>query len=233
MTDDRFEKALEELRRSYNRPPETPRDEMWTAIETARAEETDGSVISLDGARERGWWRRTGVTRWTGWAVAAAALLVLGIGIGRVTVEPGAVPGMAEAGSGPSVEEAPTAPADARSGAAFRFAAVSHLLKAEPLLTMVRSDAQSGRYDAAVGGWASDLLTQTRLLIDSPAADDPALAELLEDLELILIQLARVSDGEGERGMKELELVNEGIDRQDMLLRIQAVVPARPGLVGA
>ena len=48
MTDDRFERALDELRRSYNRPPETPRDEMWAAIEAARAQETGDSVISLD-----------------------------------------------------------------------------------------------------------------------------------------------------------------------------------------
>ena len=233
MTDDRFERALDELRRSYNRPPETPGEEMWMAIEAARAVEGGEPAISLDGPRERGRRRRAGVIRWTGWAVAAAALLVLGVGIGRVSVEPGVAPGLADAGSGPPAGEAPVASRSARSEAAFRFAAVTHLANSESLLTMVRSDARAGRYDAALGGWASDLLTRTRLLMDSPAADDPTLAELLEDLELILIQVARISDGEGERGMEELELVNEGIDRQDMLLRIQAVVPAWPGLVGA
>jgi hypothetical protein len=40
--------------------------------------------------------------------------------------------------------------------------------------------------------WARDLLTTTRLLLDSPAGADPARRELLETLELVLVQIARL-----------------------------------------
>jgi hypothetical protein len=134
-------------------------------------------------------------------------------------------------------EPAPEPLGGSRSPGAFQFAAVEHLLKSESLLTMVRTDARSGRYDAAVSGWADELVTETRLLLDSPAADEPALRDLLEDLELILIQLARLAADDpaanGDHGRAELDLITRGIDEQNMLLRLQAVTPAAAGLVGA
>lgn len=246
MTDDRLEEALKELRGTYNRPPETPREEMWARIRGVLPGETDGSVTSIDAARTgRGrWWRRAMGAQWVGLAVAAAALLVLGIGIGRITVDPlggpvtGPFDGPATADGG-GTAAAPVAPGlpTPKTGRnnAFRYAAVEHLLRTESLLTMVRTDARAGRYDAAVGGWARDLLVRTRLLLDSPAAEDPALGELLEDLELILVQLARFGDdpGQASRGQEELDLITRGMDEQEMLLRLQAVVPAGAGLVGA
>ncbi len=241
MNDKQFEKVVGHLRESYNRPPETPTEDMWQAIQAELAERPDASIISIDAARGSGATRRAKLLRWTGWSVAAAALLVVGIGIGRM-VPPVGAPGVATAeadGAGADVASPGTpteAPANtARSDAAFRFAAVSHLLKSESLLTMVRNDADAGRYDAAVGGWAGELLTETRLLLDSPASNDPAIGELLEDLELILIQLATLStdeDGTG-RSQEEMDLIARGMDRQEMLLRIQAIVPAGAALVGA
>jgi len=172
-----------------------------------------------------------------GWSVAAAALLVMGVGIGRVS-SPGVVPEVAVVAPDGAEASSPAPGGEtrdlARSQAAFRFAAVSHLLNSESLLTMVRNDAEAGRYDAAVGGWAGELLTETRLLMDSPAGADPAIGDLLEDLELILVQLARMStDGTADRSKDEMDLIARGMDQQEMLLRIQAVVPAGSALVGA
>jgi hypothetical protein len=238
MTDDRLEEALKELRGTYNRPPETPGDEMWVAIRDALPGDAHPSVTSIEAARKGGgrWWRRASGVRWTGLAVAAAALLVLGIGIGRVSVDPLGSPETAVTGGSPpaSATAGEPMPSTGRDNA-FRYAAVEHLLRTESLLTMVRTDARSGRYDAAVGGWARDLLVRTRLLLDSPAAEDPALGELLEDLELILVQLARFGEdpSRANRGQEELDLITRGMEEQEMLLRIQAVVPAGAGLVGA
>src|SRR5262245_6035848 len=64
--DPKFERWLKDAARGYNAPPATPRDKMWQRIQNARASKP---VIVL--------------RPWMGWAVAAAALLALGIGIGR------------------------------------------------------------------------------------------------------------------------------------------------------
>ena len=37
MMDDRLDEQLQDLAAEYNRPPETPREEMWTAIQRNRA----------------------------------------------------------------------------------------------------------------------------------------------------------------------------------------------------
>ncbi len=95
---------------------------------------------------------------------------------------------------------------------------------------MVSADARMGRVDAEVSGWGRALLLQTRLLIDSPASNDPLLRELLEDLEVILIQVAQLAPGRLDEGAQESELglIAEGLSDKDMLLRIRSVLPVGP-----
>ncbi len=57
-----------------------------------------------------------------------------------------------------------------------------------------RRKSKSGRTDQQFAARAADLLTRTRLLIDSPAANDPAMRNLLEDLELVLAQVVRLQN---------------------------------------
>jgi hypothetical protein len=68
---------------------------------------------------------------------------------------------------------------------------------------------------------------RARLLLDSPAAEDPVYRALLEDLELVLIQIAQLS---AETGDTEVELVTEGLQRRGLLPRLRTIVPA--GQVG-
>ena len=70
---------------------------------------------------------------------------------------------------------------------------------------------------------ADDLLTSTRLLLDSPAAKDPVTRGLLEDLELILVQIAQLSV---EPGDEDVALVTEGMEQRGLLPRLRTVVPA-------
>ena len=117
---------------------------------------------------------------------------------------------------------------------ALRMAALEHFGRTESLLTVVRADARSGRVDPAMGAWARGLLAETRLLLDAPASDDPAVLELLEDLELVLVQIVGITDGapSGSDEESELSLALEGLEERDVLSRIQAVMPAGPGLAG-
>ena len=64
----------------YNEPPPAPRDEMWTRIESAWALRRAAGVSRLRPA----WLGQRGAAGWVA-ALAAAASLVLGIGLGRGT----------------------------------------------------------------------------------------------------------------------------------------------------
>jgi hypothetical protein len=220
MSEEPMDELSRLLREEYNPPPAVPRDEMWAALE-ARLEPREAGVVSLDEARRR---RSVTLRRSLAWGVAAAAVLVLGVGIGRMTA-PVATP----------VAEAPTQLRAGADASVLRVAAVEHLGRTEALLRMVRADGASGRVDPAMGAWARGLLTQTRLLMDTQEEQDPAMRELLEDLELVLVQIVGVTEaagGDESRAREELTLTLDGMERSEVLSRIQAVVPPGAGLAG-
>lgn len=218
MSDERMNPMFDRIRENYNVPPETPREEMWASISARLAANEEGpaaesaDVLDLATARRR----RIGPTHQAmGWAVAAAAVLVLGIGIGRMTAPP--VPGADVA-----------ATTDAQPGA-LALAARDHLGRTESLLTMVRTDARAGRIDPATARWADGLLAQTRLLIDADGTADPVVGALLLDLELLLIQIVGVAETgsvDDARARTELELTLRSLEDGEVISRIQAVLPA-------
>ena len=62
----------------------------------------------------------------------------------------------------------------------------------------------------------------TRLLIDSPAAaEDPKLHSLLEDLELVLVQIARLRV---ERSKGDLDLIHQAVEQGDVISRLNSAV---------
>lgn len=238
MTDDERDWVTDMVREHYNAPPATPREEIW-----ARLHERLEPLMD----EGRGWGngdakvtplrprptRAPGTRARVGWmALAATAVLAAGVGIGRWSR--GAVPG-----AGPSVaglvEERPTVERT-RVVKANRAAAVEHLSRTEPLLTLVKSDVARGTVDAEVGEWAGELLGQTRFLLDSGLPMDPEVVSLLEDLELVLLQATLVASGQvdGPRARQEMELLQEGLLDRNVLPRIQAVIPtAGPGFAGS
>jgi hypothetical protein len=162
-----------------------------------------------------------------GWAAAAVAVLAIGVGIGRMSAPGGATGVEAPVGMEAAVFE--------RNPDVFRAAAVNHLSATESMLTLVRADVRSGQVSPAVGDWSRNLLRQTRLLMDAQTGDDPLMAELLEDLELVLIQIVSVTAGspaDDEQRRSEMTLALEGLRESDVLPRIQAVLPAGPSRFG-
>lgn len=204
MTDERFEEYLREAAPDYRRPPETPREVMWRQIDAARRERR--GVRSFP-ARPRPWLR---------WGVGIAALLALGVALGRWSATNGGDPDQ------PGVTIAADRPAETNEavGVAYRVATVEHLSRTEALLTDFRA---GGATDERLTTWARDLLSTTRLLLDSPAGDDLEIRRLLEDLELVLAQIATLSD----RG-EDRELIDQGLDRNGVLLKLRTVVPSGP-----
>lgn len=202
MTGDRFERLLRDAAQDYHRPPETPREEMWRQIVEARA-------------RRRMLVQR----RWPYWGLGIAAVLALGIGIGRWSARG---PQGTETAAGRVANEPETL--------AYRVAAAQYLNRTEALLTGFRTEARAGSPDAQFAAQARDLLTTTRLMLDSPAARDGRLKALLEDLELVLAQIAQLPAG-GDR--EDVQLITRGLDERSVLLRLRTAIPAGPGPVHA
>jgi hypothetical protein len=206
MMDDRFDEWLRQAAQDYHRPPATPRDELWHHIATARAARQRQVIVIRPALR---------------WGVGIAAVLALGIAIGRWSAgegESSSSPGMA-AGSDPA------------STLAYRIAAAQYLTRTEALLTGFRAEARSPSVPAAqFARQARDLLGTTRLMLDSPAAQDARLKGLLEDLELVLAQIAQLpSRGGGDR--EDVQSINQGLDQRSVLLRLRTANPAGPGPV--
>jgi hypothetical protein len=57
--------------------------------------------------------------------------------------------------------------------------------------------------------------------MDSPAGQDPKLRGLLEDLELVLVQIARLR---GERNKSDLDLIHQAVEQGDVLSRLNSAV---------
>lgn len=212
MSDDRFEDFLRRAAPGYRRPPQTPREAMWARIVAERAER------KLERARQP-----SAGQLWVRWGLAAAAVLAVGIGIGRAI---GPRPGPGPSGMRPT--GAP-APAGEQVPAAFRIAALDHLRHVETFLTVFQSEARQGSVEQ-MPGLARSLLENTRLLMDSPVGHDAWMAALLDDVEVVLAQIASYGGG---RDRGELELIERGIEQRGLLLKLHSAVPSEYGVASA
>lgn len=203
MDDDRLEESLRAAARDYHTPPATPRDAMWRAIDDRRRADRV---------------RRPARRPWIPWAAAAAALLAVGAALGRLSAPGTASPGAA---STPPVSAPATAPRV--NEAAYRMATLEHLGQSEAFLTLFRASLHTGGRERLATATARQLLASNRLLLDSPAARDPRTRLLLEDLELVLAEIAQLP---ADASAGERKLVGEGMERGAVLPRLRTVVPA-------
>ena len=107
---------------------------------------------------------------------------------------------------------------------AYTVAAAQHLTEAEAMLTAFKGDLSQGRMDAQIASWGKDLLSNTRLLLDSPAARDPARRKLLQDLELVLVQIVQLSPGSSAR---DRDLINGALTDDQVLTRLRTAIPQK------
>ena len=238
MTDDeRFEQWVREASVDYEAPRgEVPREAMWNAIRERRG----AAALSMHAAPAP---RRPHIRGWMG----MAAMLLLGVAVGRFawqrsgagdTTQSPASP-VAAATPAPTTVTADVPPSstaprplpvraedgvrlDARSNT-YAEATTRHLERVEVLLTSVAASPAEAHTDSLVARWAKDLLSNTRLLLDSPAARDPARARLLQDLEVILVQLVQRSPG---GDADERATLNRTLDKTQLIPRLRSAVPA-------
>jgi hypothetical protein len=210
--DEPGDRKLDELLESYNQPPAAidglARERMWQRIQAARA----GAIRSRHrrSPTPRPQWGKGKL--W--WPVTAAALLVLGLAIGRQLPDDAKLRGEEEPAEVTTGERwsQPTAEA------LFRLVAQQVLRRSETLLTEYRHAEAEPLAAPSATDWAGQLLVQTRLLIDSPAAKEPQLRQLLRDLELILAQIVQTTD---ESSPEDRAWIREGLARRSILLRLR------------
>jgi hypothetical protein len=216
MVDDRFDDLLRESARDYNKPPATPREVMWTKIAAARAERAVEAVEAVK--REHGIsplrsYRFDRSYRFARFAAGIAALLALGFGLGRITERSTETPA-------PQAVVAEAAPGVSQ---AYRVATTEHLSQSEAFLTLFRASVRRGSNEQLASTTARQLLATNRLLLDSPAARDARIRLLLQDLELVLAEIAQLSPQPRSR---DLDLINKGLEQGGVLSRLRTAVPS-------
>jgi hypothetical protein len=144
-----------------------------------------------------------------------AATLVVGIGIGRMSLQfDHAAP------AAPTVTAVAPQPATEHGNATlarpYEVETSQYLGQTAALLVSLPTEAR--RADPQFAARAADLLTRTRLLMDSPAANAASMRSLLDDLELVLMQVVRLQ-GSGSR--TDLDLINRALEQRDVIPRLR------------
>jgi hypothetical protein len=215
--DEPLEPELREAARAYHEPGPVPREALWSRIQTQRAT----TRREANPARRRLIGRPARILPW---GAGIAALLAFGVALGRLSSRSSAP----QAAAAPVVAApTPQTGGAARDDAAYRLATAEHLGQAEVFLTLFRASVREGRQERVASATARQLLATNRLLLDSPAGNDPRLRFLLQDLELVLAQIAQLAP---ERRGEDLKLITDGLEQDGMLVRLRAAVPAGTGM---
>jgi hypothetical protein len=214
--DPQFDAWVERMAPALNAPNATPRLEMWEAIQARQKTAQDVQAGRIPGVTplRRGHWRLMS---------AIAAALLLGVAIDRYALRPVEAPKTATAPAAPSVVASTDSNQPARL---YRLAAAQTLTQAEALLTAYRASGVADKDPAAarqLGSWGREVLSSTRLLIDSPAGDDPHLRPLLEDLELVLVQIIQLSGAQLDA--TDRALIDRALQESELLPRIRTAAP--------
>lgn len=198
MDDNKLDELLADAVHSYRPPPAAPLDAIWDRIES--------EAFAPRAAR-----RTPG---WGTFAGAIAATLLFGVLIGRATALRGVV-------APPPRASAPGRLASTTASDPYQRTTQEFLGRTAALLVALPSKDRPGTNDSKLAGQAQQLLGTTRLLLDSPVGHDQRMKDLLEDLELVLAQVARLQP---QRPGESLTLINEALEERDVVPRIRSAV---------
>lgn len=204
MNEQEIERGLAELKETW-RVPDTPPplDRMWESIEQ-EAFTTPGRVSS----------------RWTRTLLPLAAMLVLGFGIGQIAPRLGGGDATPPA---PALADSPTQVAS--EAPPFVGVATDYLERVTALLVTLASEPGRGQPAQYSASQAQDLLATTRLLMDTPDPVEPRLRALLEDLELVLAQIARLP---ARPSAPDVYLIDQALDQREVIPRLRVYLAETP-----
>jgi hypothetical protein len=205
--EDKLDAMLREAARDYHAPPIAPKQEMWERIQSALSE---GRKV---GRSESVLAFRPAARPFIRLVLGIAALLMIGVAIGRLTApaEPGRV-----------AVVAPAEPRE-RGEVAAQLVATQHFGQVETFLTEFNTRQAGEDFPAK----AKDLLSTTRLLLDSKRLTDLRTRKLLEDLELVLIQIATLDPNDRR---EERDFITDGLAQNQLRTRLRNAIPAGPAI---
>lgn len=178
------------------RPADAYREEMWTVISKSWVEQA---------ARQR---RVRKARAWTSAGLGLAAMLVVGIFIGRSTSE------VEDSESALAIRADPVR-AEYPISMPIRVAVGEHFRDVETLLLLFKSSEQT---DSELMGLARELAATSRMLMASDAGHDAEVRSMLLDLELLLVQITRLVDA---TDAGEAEVVKDGIAETEAVPRMR------------
>ena len=94
-----------------------------------------------------------------------------------------------------------------------------HLDRTHALLVAFRTDIGTDESQRDLARWAREFLVETRSLLSTPAAEGQRERALLQDLELVLVQIARLGPDAPDF---ERDLARESVERQGTLMRLRS-----------
>ena len=161
-------------------------------------------LVRRSAKREGGWFPQ--------WALAGgvAALLIAAFVAGRFTSEPSGI----TRGASPVVQIDP--------GKVLETAVGDHLERSQMMLVeLANADADHADVFAAEQERAADLVAVNRLILASvEQSGDAAVAEVLEDLERLLLEIANVP---ADASSNELTGLQSRITTEDLLFRVRVI----------
>ncbi len=199
--DKRLDEVLHDAVRTYRNPPEAPLDAIWSRVEA--------EAFAVQPAVKR-------APSWRVFAGAIAATLVFGVVIGRVSAGRELSAPLAS-----TATKTPARLASSAGGDPYERTTQEFLGRTAVLLAALPTRGHPGTNDAQLVEQARTLLGTTRLLLDSPVAQEQRMKDLLQDLELVLAQVARL---QSQRPGEALTLINEALEERDVVPRIRSAV---------
>jgi hypothetical protein len=253
MNEDQMDELLIQGARDYNEPSTVPRDEMW-----ARIAETRRAAVAPKPAPSKTW-RWVGIAAAA--AIVLAVGITIGrrlerqapAGVQTVAKSPApdtqktvvaakndtpaaikndtVIPQLRNETRNTDRRVRGLASENTQSDLAYRLVMLRHIAGSEAMITAFRASARRGEVDKQIADWARELLGTTRMLESSPVTDDPTMKRLLDDLDLVLMQIAQYTT-RGTVNTEELNLIEESIDKRGVIAKLRSTLPARNNPAG-
>jgi len=191
MNERDLEKLVKKMADQHNIPPAVPREKMWRNIQAHQ--------IRSSKTNRSGYWQAT---------LAVAAILIIGIGIGR-WIQP-----IPNAGTLDQTDLTPVTSPDL-----YQQPVLALFDRAEIRLTEFRIDERPAQDLDPAGNWATEMLLQTRILQGSAAGQSPELGPMLMDLELVLAQIVGINPVNPDR---DVAWIRSGLNHRETLDNLRA-----------
>ena len=199
MDEKELDQLLNDASTSWRVPVDPPLDAIWSAVE---AEAFNHSAL-----------RRS--PDWSVVGIAAAAALIVGALGGGYAARRGIIPPMTNTRTGlPAIQVSAPSSSDPNQRAMGEL-----LGRTAVLLAALPGDSSATTLDPQISSEGARLLTTTRMLLDSPVGADARLRNLLQDLELVLAQVARL---EPRHRKNEMQFIQTALDQHDIVPRLRS-----------